>query len=201
MKNLNLEDEIKLLKDKINQNSQNQNKEIESIKDEAEKYKKDCLKFKNKIENLEKENSKLNEDLAKAKKIIGGIKNNNIENNEIKKLRDEISLLRYQLNLKDTEIIDLKAKLLNNPKEGPKFNLNEVMIVYFKPIDNSFNIAINCVLSETFAEFEERLCKKRNELRNTNNMFTANTLPVLRFKTIGENHIHDGDVIQLIKLE
>ena len=32
-------------------------------------------------------------------------------------------------------------------------------------------------------------------------MFTANALPVLRFKTIGENNIHDGDVIQLYRIE
>ena len=55
--------------------------------------------------------------------------------------------------------------------------------------------------TETFAEVEEKLCKEHNELRNTNNMFTANAFPILRFKTIAENHIKDGDVIQLYKME
>ena len=55
--------------------------------------------------------------------------------------------------------------------------------------------------TETFAEVEEKLCKIHNELRNTNNTFTANTLPILRFKTIAENNIKDGDVISLYKIE
>ena len=55
--------------------------------------------------------------------------------------------------------------------------------------------------TETFAEVEEKLCKEHNELRNTNNMFTANAKPVLRFKTLSENNINDGDILQLFKLE
>ena len=54
---------------------------------------------------------------------------------------------------------------------------------------------------ETFAEVEEKLYKKFNNLRNTNNMFTANAKPILRFKTIMENNIKDGAIIQLIKIE
>ena len=75
------------------------------------------------------------------------------------------------------------------------------MVIYFTPIDSSFNQGIKCVKTETFAEVEEKLCKKHDELRNTNNMFTANALPILRFKTIAENNIKDGDVIQLYKIE
>ena len=40
-----------------------------------------------------------------------------------------------------------------------------------------------------------------DDLRNTNNMFTVNAKPVLRFKKLCENNIKDGDVVQLIKLE
>jgi hypothetical protein len=32
-------------------------------------------------------------------------------------------------------------------------------------------------------------------------MFTANAKPILRFKTINENNIKDGDIITLFKLE
>ena len=55
--------------------------------------------------------------------------------------------------------------------------------------------------SDTFAEVEEKLYKKHNEFRNTNNMFTNNALPVLRFKKISENNIRDGNVIILYRLE
>ena len=106
--------------------------------------------------------------------------------------------MKYQLGLKDKEIHDLKVKIGN---KKTKVNLEDVLVIYFKPIDSSFYEGIKCLKTETFAEVEEKLCQKRNELRNTNNMFTANTLPVLRFKTIDENNIKDGEVIQLFKIE
>ena len=106
--------------------------------------------------------------------------------------------MKYQLGLKDNEINNLKSKIGN--KEN-KVNLEDEMVIKFRPIDLSFFEAIKCFKTETFAEVEERLCQKINVLRNTNNMFTANAFPVLRFKTIGENNIKDGDVIQMIKIE
>ena len=40
-----------------------------------------------------------------------------------------------------------------------------------------------------------------DEYKNTNNLCTAHAMPVLKFKTIRENNIKDGDVIQIIKME
>ena len=108
------------------------------------------------------------------------------------------AVLKYQLNIKDKEINDLKLKI-NNKKT--KYDLDDIIVIYFTPTDSSFYQGIKCVKTETFAEVEEKLCKEHNELRNTNNMFTANAFPILRFKTIAENHIKDGDVIQLYKME
>ena len=195
-KNKKLEDEIKRLKEKINQN--NQNIEICKLKDEIEKYKKKYDKCNKEKDNLIKENKKLNEDLIKASKILKGIQNNQINNNEIKKLNDEIIYLKYQLNIKDNEINELKRKMKN---EEPKFNFDDVIWIYFQPIDNSFKEGIKCLKTNTFAEVEEKLYKKYNTLRNTNNNFTANATPVLRFKTIEENKIKDQDIIILYKIE
>ena len=143
-------------------------------------------------------NAKLTEDLAKVSKVLGGIQNNQIGNNEIKKLKDEITYLKYQLNNKDNEINELKRKIKN---EKPKFDFDDVMWIYFQPIDNSFKEGIKCLKTNTFAEVEEKLYKKYNTLRNTNNNFTANATPVLRFKTIEENKIKDHDIIILYKKE
>ena len=129
---------------------------------------------------------------------VAAIQINLIKNNELNSLRDENAVLKFQLGLKDKEIHDLKVKIGN---KKTKVNLEDVLVIYFKPIDSSFYEGIKCLKTETFAEVEEKLCQKRNELRNTNNMFTANTLPVLRFKTIDENNIKDGEVIQLFKIE
>ena len=196
LKNKKLESEINRLNNIINQINQNESNQIRKLKDEIEKYKNKCDIYKKEIENLKKENIKLNEELSKSNKIIGAIQNNKIVNNELNKLRDDNAVLRYQLNMKDNEINNLKLK-----NKDIKFNLDDIIVIYFTPTDSSFYQGIKCVKTETFAEVEEKLCKEHNELRNTNNMFTANALPILRFKTIAENNIKDGDVIQLYKLE
>ena len=178
------------------------NSELEQkLRTEIEKNKKledEIKKLKDSQKIYKEENKKLNEDLVKAKKIIEGIQNNQIGNNEIKKLKDEIEYLKYQLNNKDNEINELKRKIKN---EKPKFDFDDVMWIYFQPIDNSFKEGIKCLKTNTFAEVEEKLYKKYNTLRNTNNNFTANATPVLRFKTIEENKIKDHDIIILYKKE
>ena len=185
----------------LNEDIQNKANEIKRLKNEVEKYKKESELYKKEMEKYKIENEKLNGELSKLKKIIGGFQNNQIDNRELKNLRDEISTLKYQLNIKNNEINELKLKLQNNGKLEQKINLSDVLVIYFKPVDNSFYDEIKCLANETFAEVEEKLYKKHNDFRNTNNMFTANALPVLRFKTIGENNIHDGDVIQLYRIE
>ena len=120
-------------------------------------------------------------------------------NNEIKKLKDEINSLKYQLNFKDKEINDLRNK--SNVIDIPKYKIDDIIVITFQASDSSVNYGIKCIKDETFAEVEEKLYKRYNDLRNTNNMFTANAKPVLRFKTINENNIKDGDIIQLFKLE
>ena len=192
LNNKNLEDEIKKLKDII----LNKENEIKKLKDEAYKYKLENETLKNK-------NKKLKEDLLKSNKIINGMQsqNNNTNNNEIKKLRDEIILLTSKLNIKDNEINDLKNSIKNNKIEEPKFSMNDIMVVTFISTDSSVNIGIKCLATDVFAEVEEKLCKRFDNLRNTNNMFTVNARPILRFKKMFENQIKDGDIIQLFKLE
>ena len=185
----------------LNEDIQNKVNEIKRLKNEVEKYKKESELYKKEMEKYKIENEKLNGELSKLKKIIGGFQNNQIDNRELKNLRDENAVLKYQLNIKNNEINELKLKLQNNGKLEQKINLSDVLVIYFKPVDNSFYDGIKCLANETFAEVEEKLYKKHNDFRNTNNMFTANALPVLRFKTIGENNIHDGDVIQLYRTE
>ena len=192
LNNKNLEDEIKKLKDII----LDKENEIKKLKDEAYKY-------KSETEILKNENKKLKEDLLKSNKIINGMQSQNINmnNNEIKKLRDEIVLLTKKLNIKDNEINDLKNNIKNNKIEEPKFSMNDIMVVTFISTDSSVNVGIKCLATDVFAEVEEKLCKRFDNLRNTNNMFTVNARPILRFKKMFENQIKDGDFIQLFKLE
>jgi molybdopterin converting factor small subunit len=81
----------------------------------------------------------------------------------------------------------------------PKYNINDIIVITFNSAE--VNYGIKCLADETFAEVEEKLYKRYNNLRETNNMFTVNAKPILRFKKIKENNIKDGDIIQLFKLE
>ena len=50
----------------------------------------------------------------------------------------------------------------------------------------------------TFAQIEEKLYQKFPEYRETNNIFVANGMQVLRFKTIEQNRIGDGLPVTLL---
>ena len=119
----------------------------------------------------------------------------------MKKLKDENINLKLQLSLKDDEILQLKNNLKNNSIEEQSFKYKDIIVINFMSMDGSVHYGVKCLPSDIFAEVEERLYKKYEDLRNTNNMFTANEKPVLRFKKLYENNIKDGDIIQLFKLE
>ena len=179
-----IEDIIKIKADEVNKNCSD--KKLEDL---------EYL-----INNLKNENKKLKEDLLKANKIIDNFRNNDENNNEIKNLKGENMNLKYQLLQKDNEIKSLKIQLLENNKEidNKKFD----MIVYFQSLDQEINhVAIKCTSFETFAENEEKLYKKYDNFRNTNNTPICNGQPVLRFKTLYENKIKDEDVVQIITIE
>ena len=215
--NKNLENEIKLLKDtiimkeneikklkleydeKLN-NNYNQIKILENklneeiiknkkLKEENIKLKEAINnKYKIELDNIKNENNKLN-------KIIVSIVNNNGNNNELNKLKDENMKLYNQLLQKENEIKDLKLKYENN---NEMFN----MIVYFQSDDQVINKEpIRCKSTDTFAEIEEKLYKKYNDFRNTNNTPICNGASILRFKTLSENKIRDENVVLLYKIK
>jgi hypothetical protein len=94
------------------------------------------------------------------------------------------------------EINDLKIKLAKYEK-SVYVNFNDIMVVNFQSGDGQVRHGIQCLKTETFAEVEEKLYKMFDEYRNTNNIFLVKGNIVLRFKTISENKIQNGDVIQL----
>ena len=171
------------------------------MKEDLYKYKKENEELKSNLENYKTEIIKLKEDLFKANKIISGIQNNQNNNNEIKNLRDENNKLKYELTIKEKLIKDLNNKLQNNAKGNMNVNFNDIMVINFISMDSSVHYGIKCLPTDIFAEVEEKLYQIYDNLRDTNNMFTANAKPVLRFKKLCENDIKDGDILQLIKLE
>ena len=142
---------------------------------------------------------KNSEDLKKANKIIEQ------QNKTINDLQNELNNYKAIINnfisdinnisRKDSEFNKLKSQSDNNRNNN--VNLNDIVCVNFISSDKKVHFAISCLKTETFAEVEEKLYKQYPQYRETNNNFIANGTPVLRFKTIDENKIKDGDKIQL----
>ena len=153
------------------------------------------------LENYKIENNKLKNDLVKANKIIENLQKNQNENSNIKVLQDEIKNLKNQLYLKENEINQMKLKIKNNNKKDDYVKLDDIMVINFTSTDSSINHGIKCVVTDTFAEVEEKLYQIYDEFRNTNNMFTIKGRTILRFKTLKENNIKDGDKVLLFRIE
>ena len=165
-----------------------------------EKWKKKYEKYKTENKKLKDENRKLKADLLKLKEIK--IKRQELEkeyeNNKFEELNKEITFLNEQLKSKNNEIDDLKGKTQNKKLEELECNIDDLIVVYFRPTDYSFKKGIKCSINDTFVEVEEKLYQNYNELRNTNNSFKLNENQILRFKTLSENHIKNFDEIELI---
>ena len=187
-----------------NQLSEEKNKLIEQNNEKDKKLLNEINRLKTELEKYKIENENLKSNLAKANKIIDGLQKNQITNSnnkEIKILKDENKNLKEQLNLRVNEINQLKLKIQNNGKEDELVNIKDIMVINFISTDSSIHCGIKCLPTYTFAKVEEELYQHYDDFRNTNNVLTVNAKPILRFKTIKENNIHDGDIVQLIKVE
>ena len=104
--------------------------------------------------------------------------------------------------MKDNEIKELKLKIDNLINGGTKLvDINKIRVVQFISTDQSIICGIDCCLTDTFAEVEEKLYKIYPEYRETNNVFTVDGRPILRFKTIADNNIQMGHAVQISKID
>ena len=183
----------------MNSNSNLKN-ENDKLKAELENCKIENENLIRKINQLNIENDKLYNELLKAKKIISNF--NNMQDNNIQQ-KDNITLnnLNEIIKIKDKEINILKSQLKNNNTNNQFVDYNKILFVHFISMDQKINYPIKCLETDTFAEVEEKLYKKYEEYRETNNNFIFKGNIVLRFKKICENNIQDGDKVELIKQE
>ena len=187
---------------KINSNTDSNNtnnniiNENKKLKEELNIYKIENEKLKDEINKLKNDNNKLNNELIKANKIISNFNNN--QNNNID-INNKINNLNEMLKMKDIMINDLKNQL--KKKEHKNVDFDDILFVHFISLYQNINYGIKCLKTDTFAEVEEKLYQKYGEYREPNNNFTANGRIILRFKSISDNHIKDGDKVQLINIE
>ena len=74
-------------------------------------------------------------------------------------------------------------------------DFNNIMVINFISGDGYINQGIKCLKTDIFAQVEEQLYKIYDKYRETNNYFYFGGKTVLRFKTIEENKIKDGEKI------
>ena len=175
LKNKKLEDEIQKLKNI----SQNQLNKLNILK--------------NNITNLQNENNNLRQRLSNSNQSN---QSNQMNINEINNLRQIIIQKDNKINELNSKINELKSKIPNR-----NVNMDDIMVVNFLSTDQNIRCGISCLADDTFAEVEEKLYKKFNEFRNTNNILLFGGNTILRFKKVKENNIHDGDTIQIVKPE
>ena len=190
---MNINSHITTNSNNTNNNIINENKKL---KEELNIYKKENENLQNEINKLKNDNNKLNNELIKANKIISNFNKN--QNNNID-INNKINNLNEMIKMKDIMINDLKNQLKN--KEIKTVNYDDILSIHFISLDQNINCAIKCLKTDTFDEVEEKLYQKYGEYRETNNNFTSNGRIVLRFKSISDNHIKDGDKVQLINIE
>jgi len=142
------------------------------------------------------EKNKLIEELRRRIRISDEtIRNNNITINTCNKT---ISEYKNDIKQKDIELQNLREQIKNNTNSHSNrpsnlVNINDVITVNFiLNSDKKNNLSIPCVKNNTFAEVEEKLYKEYPDLRETNNNYTSNGKPILRFKTIEDNKIGLG---------
>ena len=76
-------------------------------------------------------------------------------------------------------------------------DFNNIMVINFISGDGNINQGIKCLKTDTFAQVEEQLYKIYDNYRESNNSFLFGGKTVLRFKTIEENKIKDGEKIMM----
>ena len=78
-------------------------------------------------------------------------------------------------------------------------NFDDIMVIQFRSFAQSVHYAMKCLPTDIFSRVEEELYKSYPNLKETNNNFLYNGRVILRFKTITENNIINGCIIQIIK--
>ena len=76
-------------------------------------------------------------------------------------------------------------------------DLNDKITITILSKNDEIGDDIRCDKNDYFFMVENLFYQQNQELRNTNNHFFKNKIEILRFKTVQENNINDGDIIRI----
>ena len=151
-------------------------------------------KRKNKIlydenNNLKNANKKLNEEIR-----------------ALKQYKDQIKLLQDEINKKNIEIQNYQLNNINiNNDEGiTSIKPGEkVIAISFVSMGNQDigHYAVVCKNTDLFIRLEEKLYNEYPKFKNYETYFEVRTKRIKRFKTLDENEIKNGDIINIFIVE
>ena len=176
-----------------NSNIQNNNND-NSLKNEIEKLKKDINRLNNENSSLKIENERLKNENKNLKKELDNYKKNlNAYKLEIDKLNSVLTNKKNEIDKLNNEMKNLK---LNN-NINKKVYMNDLLLIYFKSIDQKVDIAYPCKKDDVFVRIEEKLYNEYPDFKDLNTYFTVNGRVVKRFRSMLENDIRNNDKILL----
>ena len=130
--------------------------------------------------------------------------NMNIQNQNINEQnQNNINYILEENERLKKENKELKLRLENGDfeRKTKMVDYNKIRCVTFVSNDLQVICGLKCLITDTFAEVEEKLYNIYPEYRETNNIFQVNGKQILRFKTIEENNIQEGQGVQLVRLD
>ena len=147
----------------------------------------------NKIKLLEDELLKANK-IIKEKDDINYQLKLDIKEKEEKLIKngEKITILEADVKSKNIEIKRLKIDLKVKMEEDKD---NKLINVTFQSSDSIINTTISSFENDKFNILEEKLYVEYEQYRDTNNVFLVSGNQVLRFKTLKENKIKNGQVV------
>ena len=215
MKNNEIVDEIKFMKDYFELNDINKSnlaELLEEIKKFQEELKNNIIQ---KDSNLNKEllNLKLvinnkNQIIKQQKETILGLQAqlnsiNNLNNNN----QLVIQNLQSTINIREQELKSLKNKLKYKNEEIDSLKLNNKIIsmkgdeisfaIKFMSVNQDMDYPIMCKTSDSVARIEEQVYNEFPKYKDYITYLTVNGREIKRFKTIEENEIHKGNTIMV----
>ena len=192
------------LKSPIEKFYENKKKKIETLN---KVYEKEINNLKNELDKVKKENINLNEKIKCLEKLLENEKKININSNmNIKGLINmnnnsnpyltKILELKEKLESKDNEIKEIISRYPVELLKGEK-----LMSIIFVSLDQKIHYSIICKNTDQFIKIESKLYKEYPQYMNSENFFMANGNKINRFISLEENGIKDSDIITLKKFD
>ena len=119
--------------------------------------------------------------------------NNGINNNNLGKNNQNMNMTNNNINLMNNR--NIQGNMFNNELDI----FDKIIVIQFISTDQNIQRGIKCLPTHKFAEIEEKLYQIYPEYRKTNNHFLTEGRVVMRFQTIAENNIKDGQIVQLVR--